>query len=115
MAENENGFSLCEECGVNEACYTISVMMGGQITQRHLCADCMARGVFTPIDEVHHLTPLTEFNVGDPKVSLDPANCIGLCRDCHNRRHEKGYKKQGQPTRVWFDEQGRPVRRGVER
>lgn len=43
MAENENGYSLCEECGVNEACYTISVMMGGQITQRHLCADCMAK------------------------------------------------------------------------
>lgn len=43
MAENENGFSMCEECGVNEACYTISVMMGGQITQRHLCADCMAK------------------------------------------------------------------------
>ena len=43
MAENENGFSLCEECGVNEACYTISVMMGEQITQRHLCADCMAK------------------------------------------------------------------------
>jgi len=43
VAENENGFGLCEECGVNEACYTISVMMGGQITQRHLCADCMAK------------------------------------------------------------------------
>ena len=43
MAENENGFSLCEECGVNAACYTISVMMGGQITQRHLCPDCMAK------------------------------------------------------------------------
>ena len=43
MAESENGFSLCEECGVNEACYTISVMMGGQVTQRHLCADCMAK------------------------------------------------------------------------
>ena len=43
MAENENGFSLCDECGVNEACYTVSVMMGGQVTQRHLCADCMAK------------------------------------------------------------------------
>jgi len=43
VAENENGFGLCEECGVNEACYTISVMMGGQVTQRHLCADCMAK------------------------------------------------------------------------
>lgn len=43
MAENESSFTPCEECGVNEACYTISVMMGGQITQRHLCADCMAK------------------------------------------------------------------------
>lgn len=43
MAENENGLALCEECGVNEACYTISVMMGGQVTQRRLCADCMAK------------------------------------------------------------------------
>ena len=43
MAENESSYNLCEECGVNEACYTISVMMGGQITQRHLCADCMAK------------------------------------------------------------------------
>lgn len=43
MAENENGFGLCDECGQNEACYTVSVMMGGQVTQRHLCADCMAK------------------------------------------------------------------------
>ena len=43
MAENENGFGLCDECGKNEACYTVSVMMGGQVTQRHLCADCMAK------------------------------------------------------------------------
>ncbi len=43
MAEHENGFSLCEECGQNEACYTVSVMMDGQVTQRHLCADCMAK------------------------------------------------------------------------
>ena len=43
MAEQEGKFSLCEECGVNEACYTISMMMGGQTTQRHLCAECMAK------------------------------------------------------------------------
>ena len=82
--------------------------------QNGLCADCMERGELTPIDEVHHLVALTEENVGDPKVSLDPDRCVGLCRNCHNRRHEKGYKRQGQPTRVWFDEDGRPVRRGIE-
>ena len=34
---------LCEECKVNEASYTISVMVGGEITTRHLCGDCMAK------------------------------------------------------------------------
>lgn len=43
MSEHENAPVLCEECGVNEACYTISVMMNGQVTQRRLCADCMAK------------------------------------------------------------------------
>lgn len=42
MAEQEN-FALCDECGVNEACYTVSVMMGEEVTQRRLCPDCMAR------------------------------------------------------------------------
>lgn len=42
MAEQEN-FALCDECGKNEAVYTVSVMMGGEITQRRLCPDCMAR------------------------------------------------------------------------
>lgn len=82
--------------------------------QHGLCADCMDRGEFTPIDEVHHLVELNEFNVTDPKVSLDPARCVGLCRNCHNKRHDKGYKSQGNPTRVWFDDDGRPMKRGVE-
>lgn len=42
MAEQEN-YTLCDECGVNEACYTVSVMMGGEVTQRRLCPDCMAK------------------------------------------------------------------------
>lgn len=42
MDEQEN-FALCDECGVNEAVYTVSVMMGGEVTQRRLCPDCMAK------------------------------------------------------------------------
>jgi 5-methylcytosine-specific restriction protein A len=80
--------------------------------QNGLCADCLERGEITPIDEVHHLVELNEFNVCDPKVSLDPNRCVGLCMPCHYARHEKGHKSQ--PTRVWFDEQGRPMRRGIE-
>ena len=32
---------LCEECKVNEASYTLSVMVGDEVTTRHLCGDCM--------------------------------------------------------------------------
>jgi len=34
---------LCEECKVNEASYTLSVMVGDEVTTRHLCGDCMAK------------------------------------------------------------------------
>lgn len=43
MSEQESKAMLCDECGVNEACYTVSVMVGETVTQRHLCADCMAK------------------------------------------------------------------------
>ena len=34
---------LCEECHVNEANFTVSVVSGEETTVRHLCADCMSR------------------------------------------------------------------------
>ena len=34
---------LCEECHVNEANFTVSVVNGEDTTIRHLCADCMSR------------------------------------------------------------------------
>lgn len=73
-----------------------------------ICADCLANGDLKSIDEVHHLTDLTEGNVGDPSVSLDPDKCVGLCTTCHNKRHEKGFKGTSRASRVWFDENGVP-------
>lgn len=43
MSEHENAERMCEECGAKPAAYTVSVMMGDQVTQRSLCADCMAK------------------------------------------------------------------------
>lgn len=34
---------LCEECKAREAAYTISVVVGGEVTTRRLCGDCMAK------------------------------------------------------------------------
>ena len=34
---------LCEECHINEANFTVSVVAGEETSVRHLCADCMSR------------------------------------------------------------------------
>lgn len=54
---------------------------------RGLCVDCMRRGLIRPAVEVHHVEPLTPANINDPAVSLNPANLVSLCRECHKARH----------------------------
>ena len=90
MAERENEISLCEECGVNEACYTISVMMGGQITQRHLCADCMAKmNMNLAAGNVKHLlsaimSAITGAAEEDEAVpAVDEASAAIACERCN--------------------------------
>lgn len=80
--------------------------------QHGLCADCQARGLVVPIEEVHHIKPLTPENINDPAITLAQDNLVGLCRDCHFARHKAmgtyGTSKDVTPVRVWFDENGRP-------
>ena len=71
--------------------------------QRHyVCEKCGQPG-----NVVHHRIPLTERNVNDPTISLNPGNMQLLCRECHERHHNRAAK---QPKRtVLFDEQGNVV------
>ena len=66
-----------------------------------LCQDCLARGVYTPAEEVHHIQELTADNINDPEVSLNMANLVSLCRECHRQRHT------GTVKRFTVDEFGR--------
>lgn len=68
---------------------------------RYLCVDCMAKGLYTPAEEVHHIRELTPDNIGDPAVSLNLDNLVSLCRECHKARHT------GRVTRYKVDELGR--------
>ncbi len=43
MADHEEFDGLCEECHEKEASCTVAVMIGGQVTHRHLCGDCLAK------------------------------------------------------------------------
>ncbi|MBR5355876.1 MAG: hypothetical protein IK121_03035 [Lachnospiraceae bacterium] len=38
---------------------------------------------------MHHKEHLTQENIWDLKVNLNPENLISLCRECHRKHHEQ--------------------------
>lgn len=56
-----------------------------------LCERCMAKGIITPAEIVHHKVPLTDDNVKDLNISLSWDNLQALCRVCHAEVHEDIY------------------------
>lgn len=53
----------------------------------YLCQDCKARGKITPAEEVHHIIEVTQANINDASITLNPDNLVSLCRECHRQRH----------------------------
>lgn len=49
------------------------------------CADCKARNIIRAAKAVHHIKPIDKF--WDLRFDYD--NCIPLCNECHNARHER--------------------------
>lgn len=47
---------------------------------RYTCAYCDGRA-----EEVHHKIELTQSNIYNKQVSLNPDNLISLCHDCHTK------------------------------
>lgn len=50
---------------------------------KYLCRICRVK----PAEVVHHIKHLTEDNVDDLTVSLNPDNLISLCSACHFEEH----------------------------
>ena len=50
-----------------------------------LCEVCLAKGVYTPTEEIHHKLPLSQGG------THDRSNLMALCKECHARIHaERG-------------------------
>lgn len=79
-----------------------------------LCERCMERGEIKAADVVHHKVPLTEENMSDPDISLNPERCIALCNDCHTEVHKElgvgAMNGRKEEPRVGFDSEGNVVR-----
>ena len=70
----------------------------------YLCQHCGRAA-----SDVHHIKHLTEDNVNDPNISLNPDNLVSLCWACHRREHRgddgRGRMMQEQNPYT-FDENG---------
>lgn len=63
-----------------------------QVRERDLCCKlCWYNGTYSKGEEVHHIIPREHDNV--EQMVFNPDNCIFLCRDCHHKVHEDGWKK----------------------
>ena len=65
------------------------------VSVKSLCERCGQIGI-----EVHHKERLTIDNVNDSSISLNQDNLELLCRECHNKEHERFSNK------VRFDKDG---------
>jgi len=73
-----------------------------------LCERCLAKGIVTPAEVVHHKVPLTADNISDLSISLGWNNLQALCRQCHAEVHEEMYRaRTGRRYKV--DKNGRVV------
>ena len=75
---------LCEECKTNEAHYAISVMVGNQVTIRHLCEGCASRMHMNLTgSNIRNLlnSILSAITATDQVETVDPENDI-CCARC---------------------------------
>jgi len=69
-----------------------------------VCERCLANGIISKGEIVHHKVHLNARNIHDPNVALNEDNFELLCRECHAKEHE--YRKK----RRWrVDEEGRLI------
>ena len=62
-----------------------------------------------PATEVHHIKHLSPQNINDVTVTMNPANLVSLCRDCHFEEHkgEHGKGRANEENNPYtFDENG---------
>ena len=63
-----------------------------------LCEDCLAKGIYTPAEIVHHVVEITPENINDPEITLAFSNLEAVCRDCHGKVHRPGLRYKIAPN-----------------
>lgn len=56
----------------------------------YACQECKRHGRYTRANTVHHIRHLKE----EPELALEDTNLESLCRDCHEKIHEKEKQRE---------------------
>lgn len=73
----------------------------------NLCEVCLAKGIYTPGEIVHHKVHINPDLVEDPNVTLSFDNLELVCRKCHADEHPELYGHD--LRRYTVDAQGRVI------
>lgn len=96
-------YSVLSKCKAINRFYRSSSWEQARLIKIHsahgLCEKCGAVG-----EEVHHIIHVTPSNVHDINITLNQDNLLLLCKDCHNKEHERFVK-----SRVKFDKSGQII------
>ena len=55
----------------------------------YMCKECRRYGRTVPADTVHHIYPAEDY----PNLFWNIKNLISLCKDCHNKMHNRSTRK----------------------
>lgn len=68
-----------------------------------LCEECLKQGIYKPGEIVHHKEHISQENINDPSVTLSFDNLELLCRDCHEKIHDRRKRRYrvDEMGRVW--------------
>ena len=73
------------------------------LSEHPVCERCIKMGIAVSAEHVHHKTELTEENVNDPLIALNPDNLEALCFKCHQHEH---HSASAVGKDYFFDEDG---------
>lgn len=54
-----------------------------------LCQRCLRNHIIKAGDTVHHIVEISQDNITNEAITLNPDNLETLCRDCHAAVHKK--------------------------
>ena len=75
-----------------------------------MCERCLAAGIASVTEHVHHKIELSEETVDVPEIALNEDNLEALCFNCHQKEH---HSLPEVSEELYFDEEGNLCKKNI--